>query len=108
MKIARFLLCAFLCWQPVTQGAGPTATPPPPPAKRFNDYTGTVDPAYAAERNGRLERFERESSDQFVVAILRQLPPGSTLDDYCLRTFNAWGSSSSWIATSCAWRWAEV
>jgi uncharacterized protein len=63
---------------------------PPAPPRYFNDYAGVVSSATAAGLNERLERFEKESSSQIVVAVFDKLPPNSALEDFTVRTFQTW------------------
>lgn len=75
--------------------ASPTATPaeviPPRPAHWCNDYALAVTPDFASALNHRLEDFEHETSNQFVVAIFPHMESHDSLDAYCRRVFNAWG-----------------
>ena len=41
--------------------------------------------------DARLAQFERDTSTQLVVAIYPRLPDGVTLEDYTVRTAQAWG-----------------
>jgi len=50
---------------------------PPPPAAHFNDYASLVSPATAAALDARLADFERQTSDQFDVAIYPKLQSSS-------------------------------
>src|SRR3954465_673966 len=42
---------------------------PPAPRNHFNDYAGIVSPATARALNSELTQFERDTSNQIVVAI---------------------------------------
>lgn len=64
---------------------------PAKPAKYFNDYANVVDAGTADALNRKLEDFERQTSNQIVVAIYPKLQTDDSLDDYCYRTFQAWG-----------------
>ena len=64
---------------------------PPPPAAYFNDYAHVVSASTADRLNHTLEDFERQSSDQIVVAVFPKFPSDSDLADYCVRVFRAWG-----------------
>ncbi|MGA2245076.1 MAG: TPM domain-containing protein [Verrucomicrobiota bacterium] len=64
--------------------------PPVPPAY-FNDYAKAVSPGTAAQLNQALENFERQTSDQIVVAVYPKLQSDSDVADYCVRVFRAWG-----------------
>jgi uncharacterized protein len=63
---------------------------PAKPAAYFNDGAGIVDAGTASELNERLAQFERDTSNQIVVAIYPSLPDGADLSDYCIRTANSW------------------
>lgn len=63
---------------------------PPAPARYFNDYAGIVSPATAAQLNQTLENFERESSDQIVVAVFPKMQSDSSVEDYTVRVARAW------------------
>jgi uncharacterized protein len=63
---------------------------PAKPDRYFNDYANVVDAATADQFNTQLEDFERQTSNQIVVAIYPKLQTDDSLDDYCYRTFQAW------------------
>jgi uncharacterized protein len=63
---------------------------PPKPATYFSDNAGIVNSNVASYLNRQLEQFERETSNQLVVAIYRKLPEGSELNDYVFRTYQSW------------------
>jgi uncharacterized protein len=63
---------------------------PPAPAQYFNDYAHVISPRVASTLNSRLEQFEKDSSSQIVVAIFPQLPANSALEDFTVRTAQAW------------------
>jgi uncharacterized protein len=63
---------------------------PPPPAAHFNDYASLVSPATAAALDARLADFERQTSDQFVVAIYPKLQSSSSIEDYAVRVAQSW------------------
>lgn len=64
---------------------------PPKPNRYFNDYAKVV-PGDAAERiNGKLEAFERATSNQILVAVFPKLPDGTFLEDYTVKTAQSWG-----------------
>lgn len=64
---------------------------PPKPDKYFNDYAHVVAPDVAQRLNGKLEQFERDTSNQVLVAIFPRLPEGTYLEDYTIKTFQSWG-----------------
>ena len=63
---------------------------PPVPPNHFNDYARAVSPAVARTLNERLERFERDTSTQLVVAIFPRLDSASSVEDYTVRVAEAW------------------
>lgn len=80
---------------PATVAAAPSPTPAevisPVPSHWFDDCAKVTSPIFAIELDRRLERFQRETNDQFVVVIFPKMQSPASLDDYCLRVFNAWG-----------------
>lgn len=66
-------------------------TIPPKPAGYFNDYAGVVSKAAALRFNEQLAQFERETSNQIVVAIFPKMESDSDIADYTQRVAQAWG-----------------
>ena len=64
---------------------------PPKPDRYFNDYAGVVSKSTALRFNEELARFERETSDQVVVAIFPKMQSDSDIADYTQRVAQAWG-----------------
>jgi uncharacterized protein len=64
---------------------------PPKPDRYFNDYAGVVSKPVALRFNEELAQFERETSDQVVVAIFPKMQSGSDIADYTQRVAQAWG-----------------
>jgi uncharacterized protein len=64
---------------------------PPAPAAYFNDYAHVVSAGTASQLNQTLETFERQTSEQIVVAIFPKLQSDSDVADYTVRVFRAWG-----------------
>ena len=64
---------------------------PPRPAHYFNDYAGIVSPAVAGQLNQQLEQFERDTSNQILVAIYPRMQSDSSVEDYTVRVAQAWG-----------------
>src|SRR5262245_15659644 len=64
---------------------------PPKPDRYFNDYAGVVSKAAALRFNEQLAQFERETSDQVVVAVLPKMQSDSDIADYTQRVAQAWG-----------------
>src|SRR5437773_1649238 len=64
---------------------------PPKPTAYFNDYANVVSKEAAHRFNEQLAQFERETSDQVVVAVFPKLQSDSSIDDYTQRVAQAWG-----------------
>jgi uncharacterized protein len=75
----------------VALSVGAAEVIPPKPAAYFNDYAGVVSKGAAASFNEQLAQFERETSNQVVVAIWQTMPSQSSIEDFTQRTFEAWG-----------------
>ena len=65
---------------------------PPKPDKYFNDYAAIVAPDVAQRLNAKLEQFERDTTNQVLVAIFPKLPEGTYLEDYTVKTAQSWGT----------------
>jgi hypothetical protein len=80
--------------EPYKQQRSPQATTaevlPPTPPGYFSDYVGVVSKEVALEFNEQLAQFERETSNQVVVAIYRKMETRSDIADYTLRIAQAW------------------
>jgi uncharacterized protein len=64
---------------------------PPKPDRYFNDYAGVVSKEAAYRFNEQLAQFERETSDQVVVAVFPKMQSDSDIADYTQRIAQAWG-----------------
>jgi uncharacterized protein len=64
---------------------------PPKPTGYFNDYAGVVSKDAAHRFNERLAQFERDTSDQVVVAVFPKMQSDSDIADYTQRVAQAWG-----------------
>ena len=64
---------------------------PPKPGDYFNDYAGVVSQEAALQFNAKLAQFERETSNQVVVAVFRKMESSSSVEDYAQRVAQAWG-----------------
>jgi uncharacterized protein len=64
---------------------------PPKPDRYFNDYAAVVSKEAARRFNEQLAQFERETSDQVVVAIFPKMQSDSDIADYTQRVAQAWG-----------------
>jgi len=63
---------------------------PPKPNRYFNDYASAVSKETALRFNEQLAQFERETSDQVLVAVWQTMPSRSSIEDFTQRTFQAW------------------
>jgi uncharacterized protein len=70
-------------------GAPAAARLPPPPTSYFTDYAGVVPAADAARLEAKLDAFQKQTSNQVVVAIFPELPSPS-LEDFTIRTAESW------------------
>ena len=86
MKRVGVILCLFCC---IPLWAAEVIPPKPP--KYFNDFAGVVPAAKADQFNEQLASFERDTSNQIVVAVFPTLQTDSSLEDYANRVFRAWG-----------------
>ncbi len=64
---------------------------PPKPTGYFNDYANVVSKEAAHRFNEQLAQFERETSDQVVVAVFPKMQSDSSIEDYTQRVAQAWG-----------------
>ena len=64
---------------------------PPKPDRYFNDYAGVVSSQAALRFNEQLAQFERETSNQVLVAVYRKMETDSDIADYTQRIAQAWG-----------------
>jgi uncharacterized protein len=66
-------------------------TIPPKPAGYFSDYAGVVSKDQALRLNEKLAQFERETSNQVLVAVFRKMETDSSIEDFTRRIAQAWG-----------------
>src|SRR6266566_2194040 len=64
---------------------------PPKPDRYFNDYAGVVSKEAALRFNEQLAQFERETSNQVVVAVFPKMQSDSSIEDYTQRVAQSWG-----------------
>ena len=86
MKRIAFCIAAFVAIH--SQAA---ETIPPKPSAYFNDYAGVVSQAAAQRFNEQLAQFERETSNQVVVAVFPKMQSNSDIADYTQRVAQTWG-----------------
>jgi uncharacterized protein len=63
---------------------------PPKPDRYFNDYAGVVSRGVAERLNTQLAQFERDTSDQVVVAVYQKMQSDSSIEDYAQRIAQTW------------------
>ncbi len=63
---------------------------PPAPTQYFNDYAGIVSQDTAEALNQKLDQFERDTSNQLVVAIYPHMQTDSSIEDYTVRVAQSW------------------
>ncbi len=73
-----------------TNCRGAEVIPPKPPGY-FNDYANAVGKEVALRLNEQLAQFERETSNQIIVAVYRTMQTDSDIADYTRRVAQAWG-----------------
>src|SRR5437763_1957815 len=64
---------------------------PPKPDRYFNDYAHVVSPGADQRFNEQLAQFERDTSDQVVVAVFPTMQSDSDIADYTQRVAQSWG-----------------
>lgn len=89
MKTFALLVSALLAFAVANLHAAETI--PPKPAGYFNDYAGVVSKEAALRFNEQLAQFERETSNQVLVAVFRKMETDSSIEDYTQRVAQAWG-----------------
>jgi uncharacterized protein len=87
--MTRLLTGLFLAWLAVSAPAAEVI--PPAPKAFFNDNANVVPAPVASQLNETLAQFERDSSNQLLVAIFPKMQTDSSIEDYANRLFQAWG-----------------
>ncbi|MEA3210727.1 MAG: uncharacterized protein QOE70_3784 [Chthoniobacter sp.] len=64
---------------------------PPKPAGYFNDFAGVVPAPTASVLDEKLRQFERDTSNQIVVAVFPKMETESSLQDFTYRIAESWG-----------------
>jgi uncharacterized protein len=64
---------------------------PPKPAGYFTDNAGVVSKEAALRFNEQLAQFERETSNQIIVAVYPKMETDSDIADYTQRIAQSWG-----------------
>jgi uncharacterized protein len=63
---------------------------PPAPKRYVIDETGTLSSGAVNAINARLEQYERDSSNQILVAMFARMETDSSVEDYTVRVAEAW------------------
>jgi uncharacterized protein len=87
----RIILPALIVSAALTQKTSAAEVIPPKPPAYFNDYANVVSPEKARGLNEKLAQFERDTSNQVVVAVFRKMESDSSIEDYSQRIAQAWG-----------------
>jgi uncharacterized protein len=72
--------------------AGAADPLPPKPSRYVSDAAGILSPQVASALNARLEAFEKETSNQVIVATFPKVPENFALEDFTQRAAEAWGA----------------
>ena len=86
MKRIALCIAAFVAIQSYA-----AETLPPKPAGYFNDYAGVVSKDAASRFNEQLAQFERETSNQIVVAVFPKMQSDDDVAAYTQRVAQSWG-----------------
>jgi uncharacterized protein len=86
MKRLPIILLLMWCWAALA-----AEVIPPAPTHYFNDYAGVTQPATQDRLNRTLEDFEKQSSCQIWVAVYPKMQTDSSIEDYAVRVYRAWG-----------------
>lgn len=89
MKSLALLVASLVAFAGANLRAAETI--PPKPAGYFNDYAGVVSQDQALRLNEKLAQFERETSNQVLVAVFRKMETNSSIEDFTQRIAQAWG-----------------
>ena len=90
MKTA-FLFAALVLSMCVFRNLQAAEVMPQKPTAYFNDYASVVSQEAARRFNEQLAQFERETSNQVVVAVFPKMESDSSIEDYTQRVAQAWG-----------------
>ena len=66
-------------------------TLPPKPTQYVTDNAGILSAAARSELNAKLAAYERDTSNQILVATFPDVPDGYQMEDFTQRTFDSWG-----------------
>src|ERR1700682_3468566 len=89
IKLTAFCFAAFAAV--LASGVQAAEVIPPKPAAYFNDYAGVVSKTAPQRFNEQLAQFERDTSNQIVVAVFPKMQSDSSIEDYTQRVAQSWG-----------------
>ncbi|HVO51229.1 MAG TPA: TPM domain-containing protein [Thermoanaerobaculia bacterium] len=88
MRLKTVLALVLFLASAAAPASGPAV--PAAPTRFVTDKAGVLSPGTAASLEQRLETFEKETSDQFLVYTERVVPEGTTLEEYTVACAQAW------------------
>jgi uncharacterized protein len=68
---------------------------PAAPTRYFNDYASLVSPQVAEQLNSQLADFERQTSNQILVAVYPKFPSETSIEDYTQQVARSWKAGSN-------------
>lgn len=86
----RWLWLVVLLFTGICADAQSTPGLPAKPTRYVSDRAFVLDERTVSQLNSRLETFERETSNQVVVAIFGKLPVGAEIAQYSTQVFRSW------------------
>jgi len=86
----RRWLFVFVAWLATASALWPAEKMPPKPDRYFNDYAGVVSAQTASSLNSQLEDFEKQTSNQVLVAVFPKMESDSSIEDYSHRIAESW------------------
>ena len=91
VPVIRRFFPFFLFFALLAGGAPAAEVMPPAPRDHFNDYAGIVRAETARALDAELTQFERDTSNQILVAIFPKMQSDSSIEDYTVRVKQSWG-----------------
>ncbi|MGH9399003.1 MAG: TPM domain-containing protein [Thermoanaerobaculia bacterium] len=85
-----WLVCVALLAAARLFAASPDEKLPAAPTRYVTDRAGVLPPDRAEALNGRLEQYEKDTSNQILVWIDRRVPEGFVLEDFTVRAAQKW------------------
>jgi len=82
------LVVAFFAF--IAKEAVASEVMPPKPPGYFNDFASVVSDEASLRFNEQLAQFERDTSNQVVVAVFRKMQTDSSIEDYTQRIAQEW------------------